>query len=53
MLNNDTLDGNELLLYIGVQQGILPENNILQAIIEITDVGKFNASFVFDVEIIN
>ena len=51
MLNNDTLDGNELLLYIGDQQGILPENNILQAIIDITDVGKFNASFVFDVEI--
>jgi hypothetical protein len=51
MLNNDTLDGNELLLYIGDQQGILPENNILQAIIEITDVGKFNASFVFDVEL--
>lgn len=51
MLNNDTLDGNELLLYIGDQQGILPENNILQAIIEITDVGKFNASFIFDVEL--
>ena len=50
MLNNDTLDGNELSLYIGDQQGILPENNILQAII-VTDVGKFNASFVFDVEI--
>lgn len=50
MLNNDTLDSNELLLYIGDQQGILPENNILQAII-VTDVGKFNASFVFDVEL--
>lgn len=50
MLNNDTLDDNELLLYIGDQQGILPENNILQAII-VTDVGKFNASFVFDVEL--
>ena len=50
MLNNDTLDGNELLLYIGDQQGILPENNILQAII-VTDVGKFNASFIFDVEL--
>lgn len=51
MLNNDTLDGNELLLYIGDQQGILPENNILQAIIDIPDVGKFNASFIFDVEL--
>ena len=51
MLNNDTLDGNELSLYIGDQQGILPENNILQAIIDINDVGMFNASFVFDVEI--
>ena len=51
MLNNDPLDGNELRLYIGDQQGILPENNILQAIIDINDVGMFNASFVFDVEI--
>ena len=51
MLNNDTLDSNELRLYIGDQQGILPENNILQAIIDIADVGKFNVTFVFDVEI--
>ena len=51
MLNNDTLDSNELRLYIGDQQGILSENNILQAIIDINDVGMFNASFVFDVEI--
>lgn len=44
--NNDTIP-----LDIGSQEQILPENNILQAIIDIDDVGKFNATFVFDVEI--
>ena len=38
-------------LNISEIEKILPENNILQAIIDITDVGKFNATFVFDVEI--
>ena len=46
--NNNT---KEITFKVGSQQGILSENNILQAIIDITDVGKFNASFVFDVEI--
>lgn len=45
------LYGENINFTVGSQQGILPENNILQAIIEITNVGKFNASFVFDVEI--
>lgn len=45
--NNNT---KEITFKVGSQQGILSENNILQAII-VTDVGKFNASFVFDVEI--
>lgn len=43
--------GENINFTVGSQQGILPENNILQAVIYITDVGKFNASFVFDVEI--
>lgn len=38
-------------LIIGEIEGVLPQNNVLQAYIDITDVGKFNASFVFDVEL--
>ena len=30
---------------------ILSQNNVLQAVIDITGVGKFNASFIFDVEL--
>ena len=48
---SSNLNGENIYFDVGSQTGILPENNILQAIIEITDVGKFNASFVFDVEI--
>ncbi|MBQ1984392.1 MAG: hypothetical protein II232_07185 [Spirochaetaceae bacterium] len=48
---SSNLHGENINFTVGSQQGILPENNILQAIIEITNVGKFNASFVFDVEI--
>ena len=44
--NNDTISLN-----ICEIEKILPENNILQAIIDLADVGKFNATFVFDVEI--
>lgn len=42
---------SSISLIIGEIGGILSQNNILQAEIDITDVGKFNASFVFDVEI--
>ena len=45
-VNNDTISLN-----ICEIEKILPENNILQAIIDLADVGKFNATFVFDVEI--
>ena len=38
-------------LIIGEIEGVLPQNNILQAYIDIHNVGKFNASFVFDVEL--
>lgn len=38
-------------LIIGEIEGVLPQKNVLQAYIDITDVGKFNASFVFDVEL--
>ena len=48
---SSNLRGENINFAVGSQTGILPENNILQAIIDITDVGKFNASFVFDVEI--
>ena len=45
-VNNDTISLN-----ICEIEKILPENNILQAIIDLSDVGKFNVTFVFDVEI--
>lgn len=48
---SSNLRGENIIFYVGSQQGILPENNILQAIIDINDVGMFNTSFVFDVEI--
>ena len=48
---SSNLNGENINFTVGSQQGILPENNILQAIIDITGVGKFNASFVFDVEL--
>lgn len=38
-------------LIIGEIEGVLPQNNILQAYIDIHNVDKFNASFVFDVEL--
>ena len=44
---SSNLRGENINFAVGSQTGILPENNILQAIIEIYDVGKFNASFVF------
>lgn len=52
-LNDEELAGNNdtISLDIGSQEQVLPENNILQAIIDIADVGKFNVTFVFDVEI--
>jgi hypothetical protein len=53
-----TLNGVELdestdsiTLDIFKTEGILSQNNVLQAEIDITGVGKFNASFVFDVEL--
>lgn len=52
-LNDEELDVNNdtISLNICEIEKILPENNILQAIIDLADVGKFNATFVFDVEI--
>lgn len=47
----ESFGSNILYLNVGKQERILPENNILQAIIDIAHVGKFNATFVFDVEI--
>lgn len=38
-------------LTIGEIEGVLPQNNVLQAYIDINNVGKFNASFIFDVEL--
>ncbi len=56
-----TLNGNDIvelddsgeliILNIFNIEGILSQNNVLQAEIDITGVGKFNASFVFDVEL--
>jgi hypothetical protein len=42
---------DSISLNIFYTEGILSQNNILQAVIDITGVGKFNASFVFDVEL--
>ena len=42
---------SSISLIIGEIEGVLPQNNVLQAYIDITDVGKFNASFIFDVEL--
>ena len=52
-LNDEELKDNTdtISLNIGSQERILSNNNILQAIIEIPEVGIFNSSFVFDVEI--
>lgn len=36
---------------IGEIEGVLPQNNVLQAYIDINNVDKFNASFIFDVEL--
>lgn len=38
-------------IIIGEIEGVLPQNNVLQAYIDINNVGKFNASFIFDVEL--
>ena len=38
-------------LIIGEIEGVLPQKNVLQAYIDINNVGKFNASFIFDVEL--
>lgn len=52
-LNGVELDEStdSIPLNIFYTKGILSQNNILQAEIDITDVGKFNATFVFDVEL--
>lgn len=52
-LNGEELDVNNDMISLNISEleKILSENNILQAIIEINNVGKFNASFVFDVEL--
>lgn len=52
-LNGEDFAGNDdtIPLNICEIEKILPENNILQAIIDLAEVGKFNATFVFDVEI--
>ena len=52
-LNGKELDENNDMISLNISEleKILSENNILQAVIYITDVGKFNASFVFDVEL--
>lgn len=53
ILNDEELEDNTdtISLNIGSQERILSNNNILQAIIDISGIGKFNASFIFDVEI--
>ena len=53
ILNDEELEDktDTISLNIGSQERILSNNNILQAIIEIPEVGIFNSSFVFDVEI--
>jgi len=42
---------SSISLIIGEIEGVLPQNNVLQAYIDIHNVDKFNASFVFDVEL--
>lgn len=42
---------SSISLIIGEIEGVLPQNNVLQAYIDINNVDKFNASFIFDVEI--
>lgn len=42
---------SSISLTIGEIKGVLPQNNVLQAYIDINNVGKFNASFIFDVEL--
>lgn len=42
---------SSISLTIGEIEGVLPQNNVLQAYIDINNVGKFNASFIFDVEL--
>ena len=42
---------DSITLNIFKTEGILSQNNVLQAEIDITGVGKFNASFIFDVEL--
>lgn len=42
---------SSISLTIGEIEGVLPQNNVLQAYIDINNVDKFNASFIFDVEI--
>ena len=42
---------SSISLIIAEIEGVLPQNNVLQAYIDIKNVGKFNASFVFDVEL--
>ncbi len=42
---------SSISLIIGEIEGVLPQNNVLQAYIDIKNVDKFNASFVFDVEL--
>lgn len=46
-----SITSNKISLNIGQTEKILPQNNILQAEIEVSGIGNFNASFVFDVEL--
>ena len=59
-VENDEISGEEVFIPVTTDsitldifntEGILSQNNVLQAVIDITGVGKFNASFVFDVEL--
>jgi hypothetical protein len=59
-VENDENSGEEVFIPVTTDsitlnifntEGILSQNNVLQAVIDITGVGKFNASFIFDVEL--
>ena len=60
IVENDEISGEEVFIPVTTDsitlnifntEGILSQNNVLQAVIDITGVGKFNASFIFDVEL--
>lgn len=46
-----SISTSSISLDIGNVENILHENNVLQAYIDINNVDKFNASFIFDVEL--